>query len=166
MTGNWIRSALCVAAILGIAVLSAAAQQSSPARVLLIDETKTFLSTMRVAGLVGALRGTGVLQVDVRLADVGSGFDDPLAGVEQPPDLIPYPIAVIVTRGVDSGVFPYVWILSGDVQAMLPGDRTALDVVTQVVSQVFAGVGTPVGVYEDLYPALLWALYVQEGWMD
>jgi hypothetical protein len=48
---------------------------------------------------------------------------------------------------------------------MSPGGRMALDVLTQIAGGVFAGIGTPLGAYDDLFPALLWALYVQEGWM-
>jgi hypothetical protein len=164
MVRVWRRRIVLLGLILG-AGLAVFGQPTDAARVLLIDETKTFLSTMRVAALVGALRGTGLVAVDVRLADVESGFDDPLSGVEPPSDLVPYTISIVVTRGVDTGVFPYVWILNGTVEELDPQDRGALAAVTQIVAQVFFGIGTPLGVYDDLYPALLWASYVNEGWM-
>ena len=37
---------------------------------------------------------------------------------------------------------------------------------SQVLDQVFQGIGETVDVSEDLWPGLLAALYLQEGWLQ
>lgn len=144
-------------------IVSNAQQATAGISLLLIDETKTFLSTMRVAGFVGALRAMATFQVDVRLVDVSSGFDDPLDGLEADPGVEPYSIVVIVSRGIDDGSAPYIWILSQAPDGLPLA--AALGAVRQTASAVFEGIAVPVGVYDDLFPALLREVYVLRGWM-
>jgi len=162
-------------ALIGLLVVggafSAAAQDAAiagpipdPVRILVLDETKTFLSTMRVAGVVGGLRQLPFVEVDVRLADVESSWDDPLAGEALPEDTAPYEIIVIVPRGIDNASIGFVWIVTAGLREVAPAVAQAVEIVSQIVDGAFAGIATGVDVSEDLYPGLLWALYVNEGW--
>ena len=72
-------------------------------RLLIVDETKTLLSTMRVGGLVGVLKASGLFVVDVRFADAESSWDDPLAGEARGSDLEPYDLLLVIPRGIDDG---------------------------------------------------------------
>jgi hypothetical protein len=147
-------------------VASAAAQGvPAPVRVLVVDETKTFLSTIRVAGLVGALKQLPLFEVEVRLADVDSGWDDPLVGERLPADVAPYDAIVIVSRGVDDGSIPWIWLVTGRIDALAPQVRAGFDAISQVVDQVFAGIGEAIDVSDDLWPGLLWAAYSKQGWI-
>jgi len=110
-----VRLALAIALI---AALNAPVQAG--VRVLVVDETKTLASTMRVAGLVGALRGTGLFDVSHRLADVESSWDDPLAGSEPPPDEAPQDLILIVPRGIDDGSADWIWIASNGLFSLPP----------------------------------------------
>ena len=145
----------------GLAGLSQSAPE--PTRVLVVDETKTFLSTMRVAGLVGALRQVGLFDVSVALGDVNSNYDDPLAGQEPPAD--PYDVILILPRGLDNGSIDTVWVVSNGLDLLLPPVRAGVDVISQVAEQVFADLAEAVNVYEDLFPAFLWGLYSVKGWV-
>jgi len=133
-------------------------------RVLIVDETKTLAATMRVAGLVGGLKGAGPFDVSYRVADVVSSWDDPLFGV-QPSDDAPYDLVVIVSRGIDDGTSDWVWILSDGLSPLPPIVRTGIGMIGAIVDRVFGGRVRALGVYDDFLLPFLSALYVNEGWL-
>ena len=132
-------------------------------RLLLIDETKTIASTMRIVALVKGLRGVGGVEVDVRLADVASAYDDPLADVD--PEGEPYDIVLIIPRGIDDGSVDFIWLVSLWLDGLAPHVRAGAEVVTGFVDQIFDGVATTLDVYDDLFAGFLWALYEKKGWV-
>jgi hypothetical protein len=134
-------------------------------RVLVVDETKTFASTMRVAGLVGALRSIGQFDVGVVLADVVGSYDDPLADRTPEEGEQPYDLIVILPRGLDDGSMSRIWVVSAGLSSLPPIVTASLDVLTGVLDQVFTGIGEAIDVSEDLWPCLLWATYSLKGWI-
>ncbi|MFC2105198.1 hypothetical protein ACFLS0_00320 [Candidatus Bipolaricaulota bacterium] len=135
-------------------------------RLLLIDETKTFTSTMKVAGTIGALRQMGLFDVSVRLADVDTDYDDPLAEAAPEPDQNPYDLILILPRGLDTKTDVGIWLVSNGFDSLSPSLRGAVDLISNVVDQVFAGSGQTIDVCEDLWPGFLWAAYVSKGWIQ
>ena len=163
MTKRIVQATLVALMVLSVGL--AGASQSSPGRisVLVVDETKTFLSTMRVAGLVGALRQVGIFDVSVALGDVTTSYDDPLAGQEPPAD--PYDLLLILPRGLDDGSIGSIWVVSNGLDLLPAPVRASVDVVSQIAEQVFADLAKAVDVHEDLFPAFLWGLYSVKGWV-
>jgi len=148
------------------AALAASAQPApEPIRVLVVDETKTFDSTMRVAGLVGALRLVGLFDVGVALADVASSYDDPLAGREPDEGGELYDLIVVLPRGLDDGSIRQIWIVSAGLDDLSPSVAAGLGIASGIVDRVFAGIGEATDVTEDLWPCLLWAVYSTNGWV-
>ncbi len=147
------------------ALVASAQPEGGAIRVLVVDETKTFASTMRVAGLVGGLRSVGLFDVGVALADVTSSYDDPLADREPEPGADPYDLIVVLPRGLDDGSVRQIWIVSAGLSALPPGAVASLSLLTGIVDQVFAGIGEATDVSEDLWPCLLWATYAMNGWI-
>ena len=146
--------------------LGVLAQEAPPlVRVLVVDETKTFNSTMRVAGLVGALRAVGLFDVGVTLADVASSYDDPLADRMPEEGEDSYDLIFVLPLGLDDGSIGQIWIVSAGLSSLSPAVRTALDIAAGIVDQVFAGIGEAIDVSEDLWPCLLWAVYETKGWI-
>ncbi len=146
--------------------LIAVGQELPPGiRILLVDETKTFTSTMKVAGTIGALRQMGLFDVSVRLADVETDYDDPLAGAVPEPGQDPFDLILILPRGLDTKTNVSIWLVSNGLDLLSPFVRGAVDLVSNVVDQVFAGSGQTIDVSEDLWPGFLWAVYVSKGWM-
>ena len=96
MKGSRFARALALVIAVVVAVSGVALAQAG-VRVLVVDETKTFASTMRVAGLVGILKGMGPFAVSYRPVDVSSSLGDPLSG--ESPDGAPYDLIVIVPLG-------------------------------------------------------------------
>ena len=151
--------------VVATALVASAQPEAEPVRVLVVDETKTFNSTMRVAGLVGALRSVGMFDVGVALADVTSSYDDALADREPEEEGKLYDLIVILPRGLDDGSIRQIWIVSGGLDALSPSVAAGLDVVAGVIDQVFAEIGEATDVSEDLWPCLLWAIYSTNGWV-
>ena len=141
-------------------------QEVPPAiRVLLVDETKTFTSTMKVAGTIGALRQMGLFDVSVRLAEVETDYSDPLAGIAPEPDQEPFDLILILPRGLDTRASVSIWLVSDGFNGLSPFARGAVELVSNIVDQVFAGSGQTIDVSEDLWPGFLQATYVMKGWM-
>jgi hypothetical protein len=156
---------MLVALLTAIPLLSLSQEMAPLVRVLVVDETKTFASTMRVAGLVGALRSVGLFDVGVALADVTSSYDDPLADKDPGEAEEAYDLIVILPRGLDDGSMNQIWIVSAGLSSLPPIVTTALELLTGIVDQVFAGAGEAIDVSEDLWPCLLWAAHSTKGWI-
>jgi len=156
--------------LIGVLVLMGAtaawAQEASPAiRVLLIDETKTFTSTMKVAATIGALRQTGLLDVSVRLSDETNDYADPLEGIARNAEEAPFDLILILPRGLDTKTGVSIWLISDGLEIVSPGERAAVEAISGVVDMVFEGSGATVDVSEDLWPGLLGATYRSKGWL-
>lgn len=149
----------------GLAATAQALGGVEPVRLLVIDETKTFLSTMRVAGLVGALKGAGLFAVDVRFATVEKSWTDPLAGEAPDADSVPYDVVLVIPRGIDDGTADWVWILSDGPSDLGPLAAGGIEMIREVVGLVFEGAVRPTGVHDDLLLGLLYEIYVAKGWM-
>lgn len=157
---------LFIGALLVGATLMAGAQEAPPSvRLLLIDETKTFTSTMKVAGTIGALRQFGLFDVSVRLGDEESDYEDPLLGALPEPGHEPFDLILILPRGLDTKTNVGIWLVSEWIDYLSPAVRGAIDVVSTVVDQVFAGSGQTIDVSEDLWPNFFWSAYASKGWM-
>lgn len=154
------------ALLLGWTVMAAGQELPPSIRILLIDETKTFTSTMKVAGTIGALRQMGLFEVSVRLSDVDDDYADPLAGIAPEPGQDPFDLILILPRGLDTKTNVSIWLVSDWVGSLSPFVRGAIDLISNVVDQVFAGSGQTIDVSEDLWPDFLWAVYVKKGWTE
>ncbi len=156
---------MLVALAMAIPLISLSQDAPPLVRVLVVDETKTFASTMRVAGLVGGLRSVGLFDVGVALADVASSYDDPLADRSLEEGEEPHDLIVILPRGLDDGSVRQIWLVSAGLSSLSPSVTASLDVLTGILDQVFAGIGEAIDVSEDLWPCLLWAVYSTKGWI-
>ncbi|MFC2078024.1 hypothetical protein ACFLTM_04370 [Candidatus Bipolaricaulota bacterium] len=167
---NNVRNRLALILAMTILTIGVAANgQPEPAgasvRLLVVDETKTFLSTMRVGGLVGALKATGLFHVDIRFADVEAEWDDPLAGMTPEPDLEPYDVILVIPQGIDDASVDWLWLLSDGPANLPPPILGGVELIEQILNQVFEGNVRTLGVYDDLLIGCLYGLYVMEGWM-
>jgi hypothetical protein len=158
---------LCLIGILVVlGGVNALAQGQAPvARLLLIDGTKTFTSTMKVAGAIGALRQTGILDVSVRLSEGVSDFGDPLEGIDPDAGDDPFDFILILPRGLDTQSGVSIWLVSHGLDALSPFVRGAVDLVSNIVDLVFEGSGKTIDVSEDLWPGFLAATYDLRGWL-
>ncbi len=134
----------------------------APFRVLLVDETKTFASTMRVGALAGVLKKTGVVDLDVKMIDVESSYVDPLAGLPLPER--PYDLILIVPAGIDDATVAQIWLVSRYYEQTTP-QYVLLTGLSEIADQVFQGSTVATDVSEDLWPAGYASFYLMEGWL-
>lgn len=156
-----------VFATAGVGTVGAADTEIVPAapptiRILVIDGTKTFTSTMRTAAIISMLRQMELFEVAVQLADVETDFEDPLAG--KTPDHDPFDLILILPRGLDTKTNVSIWLVSNGLDSLPAFVRGAVELVSNVVDQAFAGAGQTIDVSEDLWPGFLWAVYLSKGW--
>ena len=156
---------LALLTLLMLASVQAFAQQSMPQmklRLLLVDETKTFASTMRVGALAGVLKNTGMVDLSVKMVDVDSSYADPLAGLEVSEQ--PYDLVLIIPKGIDDASISQIWLVSEYYSSLTP-QYALLVGLSEIVDQVFQGLATATDVSEDLWPAAYGALYHEQGWL-
>ena len=163
---------VCLMGILSVGMGMYAQEMAAPAseglgaiRILVVDETKTFLSTMRVAGIVGTLKQMPGFEVDVQFEDAATTLADPLADTLPSEEAVGYDIVVIIPRGIDDASIGWIWIVSDWLPALPPQLQAGVAILSQVIDQVFADVATGIDVTEDLYPNILWSEYVVKGWI-
>ena len=137
---------------------------ASPLRLLLVDGTKTFASTARVGALAGAVRSTGMFDLDVRFSSETCPYDDPLACEVDIP-ATPYDVVVIIPRGIDDGTASTVWLVTGILPWTSPEGWPAVAAVGGMIDQVFAGLASAVDPSADLWPAFAASLYQAQGWL-
>ncbi len=153
--------------VLSIIAMSAAAQQGptqhGKVKLLLVDETKTFSSTMRVGALAGFLKKSGEFDVTVKMVDVPSSYVDPLAG--KPPADSPYNVILIIPKGIDDGSINQIWLITRGFNDLSPQMMRAIKVLSTVIDKVFSGLAQATNVNQDLFPGFFSALYVKKGWL-
>ena len=162
----WIALAIVAVLGLGIAGFAQSAATNDPsaaiARVLLIDETRTFAATMRVGALAGALRQAGV-DLEVRLETVPTSYIDPLAEADAPDE--PFDLVLLIPMGIEDGSAREVWMLYSRATAMSADSHATLEPLRALLAAVFDGVASPVGVADDLWVAGLASLYEARKWL-
>jgi len=146
-----------------LCILFGAACAAEPYRVLLVDGTKTLEATLRVGGLVKAIRQSGLAEVSVAFTDEESPYADPLAGKLAP--ALPYDIIIIVPRGIGDGTSNVVWLLVGGSPFASPAASAALAALGSGMNLVFGEGIRGLGPLDDLWATLTAALYVTEGWL-
>ena len=149
-------------------LVAAAADGDAPSgslyRVLVIDGTKTLMSTMRVVGLAGGIRQSGVADVTMTLAEDLGPFDDPLR--DRPRPDMPFDLILIVPRGIDDGTASRIWILVAGNPRENPLIAQAIELLRAGIGRAFAGIAFAVTPLDDLWAALTASFYVLEGWLQ
>jgi hypothetical protein len=136
---------------------------AAPFRVLLVDCTTTLESTLRVGGLAGGIRQSGLAELTVLFSDAASPYGDPLAG--RPLPAVPFDLIIVVPRGVGDGTASVVWLLVAGNPAGNPTASSALELLSAGMGAVFGNGVSGVGPLQDLWVALTASLYVAEGWL-
>lgn len=153
----WVAIAACCL------VLGTASGVAASYRVLIVDGTKTLEATLRVGGLAGAIRQSGLAEVSVLFTDAASPYDDPLAGRSAPAE--PYDLVLIIPRGVGDGSADVVWVLVGNAVAASPDLASSFTLLSSGIGMAFAGAAHAQSPLDDLWALFTSALYVAEGWL-
>jgi len=159
--------ALLLLLLVPMASQALAQGEVSTAKLLLVDETKTFASTMRVAALAKTIRDFegAPLELTVRLAAVDSSYDDPLAGATLAAEA-PFHIIIVIPRGIDDGSIHQVWILTTLSSSPPTPLWEGVELLGMLIDAVFEGIATAADPMDDLWPAMLSAGYAAQGWLE
>ncbi len=157
------RTAWIVVAISCCLVVGAVSVAAASYRVLLVDGTKTLEATLRVGGLAGAIRQSGLAEVSVIFSDATSPFADPLAGQLLP--TTPFDLIIVIPRGVGDGTADVVWLLIAGSPGANPTASSALSLLRSGMGLVFGSGVRALGPLDDLWATLTASLYAAEGWL-
>ncbi|MFQ6118157.1 MAG: hypothetical protein ACE5LQ_07805 [Candidatus Bipolaricaulia bacterium] len=168
--GSWQRllAVLVLALLLSIggSVIGGFAQDQGQGeerfKLLIVDETRTFSSSMRVEVLARALIRTELFDLSAKIIEVSSSFDDPLQGEE--PDQ-QYDVILIVPAGIDDGTVKQIWVVTQPFTEISEELRDAVATVKQAANGIFRGAAEAVDVTEDLLPGYFAAIFIKEGWL-
>ncbi len=147
----------------GLRALGQGAEGTSPPfQLLIVDETQTFGSTIRLQVLASLLNKTKGFELTAKFVRVESSFDDPLQG-EEPEQR--YDIVLIIPKGVDDGTMRQLWLATRPWVELPEGLRSAVEQLKAIANEVFRGAAVAVDGTEDLIPAYFAALFMREGWL-
>lgn len=151
--------------VIGLGTLSGLGQQAEHLQrfnLLIVDETRTFSSSMRVEVLARALKRTELFDLAARIVKVDSSFVDPLQ--DEVPDK-PYDIILVIPWGIDDGTVKQLWVITRPFTEISEELRGAVTVVKEIANGIFHGVAEAVDVTEDLIPGYFAAILIWEGWL-
>ncbi|MFP4135728.1 MAG: hypothetical protein ACLFN7_01830 [Candidatus Acetothermia bacterium] len=139
------------------------AEAENPYRLLVVDGTRSLELSMRVQGLVSALKKREGLEVDAQTLKTEDPTLNPLKGMEEET----YDLVMIVPPTIETGSIEQVWLVTRPL-SQIPleqkqGALAQLDQLKKAVSQAFEDKVTPVGVNDDLIPAYFSSLLLREG---
>lgn len=153
--------------IVGWGVIRSQAQEESQAEtkkytLLIIDETRTLSTSMRVEILARALNQTELFDLSAQIAVVDTGFENPLQ------DAIPdrrYDIILIIPRTIEHGTVRQLWIITRPHSEISPHLNAAIASLKEIADAVFADIAKAVDVTEDLVPGFFAAFFIKEEWL-
>jgi len=153
--------------IVGWGVLSGYAQEESPAetercRLLIVDETRTIGSSLRVEVLARALNQTGLFDLSAQIVAVDTGFENPLQDAVPDRD---YNIILIIPRAIEHGTVKQLWVITRSFTEISPQLCAVIACLKETANAVFANVAEAIDVTEDLIPGFFAALFIKEEWL-
>jgi len=150
--------------LIGGAVIAVLGQEEGPQKfnLLIVDETRTFGSSIRVEVFARAIKRTELFDLSAKIIDVSSSYDDPLQGEE--PDKR-YDVVLIVPTGIDDGTVKQIWIATRPFPEISEELRGAVGTIKEMANGIFRGAAKAVDVTDDLIPGYFATLFIKEGWL-
>ena len=159
-----------VAILLGLSFCSGWQTAGSPAEaltpkveLLLVDETQTLQASILVQILAQTLKSTGLFQMDAKVANVRSSFDDPLG---PNPTEKRYELILVVPRGLEDGTLRQLWIVTPPITPATRSQLVAtIEMIKTLIAQGTQGRLEAVGIMDDIAPAWFAAIFIRHGWL-
>ena len=139
--------------------------QAAPQKVelLLVDETRTLQASILVQILAQTLNATGLFNLQAKIVNVQSSFDDPLG--PNPTDK-QYELILIIPRGLEDGSLQELWLVTQPITfGTRPELLTAIQTIKTLIAQGTAGRLKAIGVMDDMLPAWFGAIFTWHGWL-
>lgn len=156
--------ALMALVLFGLSGPGVAEADEAKLDLLIVDETKTFEASLLVNMAAGALKQTGMFNVEAEFVDVNSSFDDPL-GPNDGENV--YDVIAIVPRALEQRELMQLWLATCP---YLPGGpdqlRRGVQTIQHLVAEQSRGVLTALGVHDDAVPGLFATIFANHGWLS
>ncbi|OGF56161.1 MAG: hypothetical protein A2Z21_10490 [Candidatus Fraserbacteria bacterium RBG_16_55_9] len=144
---------------------SVASQADAPkVQLLLVDETQTLQASILVQVLAQTLIRTGLFELQAKIVNVQSSFDDPLG--PNPTDK-QYELILIIPRGLEDGSLREIWMVTKPITfGTRPELLTAIQTIKSLIEQGTEGRLKAIGVMDDFAPAWFAAIFAWHGWLQ
>ncbi len=156
------RLGLCTLAALGLLVSEGSAQ-SSKVDLLLVDETQTLQASLMVQIYARALQESGLFNLEAKIVQVKSSYDDPL-GVNSTDKK--YELIVIVPRGIEDGSVLSIWLITKPIGPQTrPELLQALQLIRERIAQGSGGLFKALTVMDDGALGIFSTVFEHHGWL-
>lgn len=165
MKNKYLITFALIAIVFSFAATGSAEGQMENPKLLVIDESKSFEISMRVQGLVSAIKNREDLnlEIEAKMIRVNSPTENPL---KEKPEA-QYDAVIIVPNTISSGRIEQIWIatrpFSKMPQALRAQARSMMTQMKKGIDQAFSGKAKAVGVNDDVIPAYFSTLFLREG---
>lgn len=130
---------------------------------LLVDETHTLQASILVQILAQTLNRTDLFQMEAKVVQVRSSFDDPLGPNVSEKQ---YEMILVIPRGLEDGSLRQLWIATRPITHQTrPELMAAMETVKSLIAQGSGGLLEAVGVMDDALPAWFAAIFLWHGWL-
>ncbi len=139
------------------------AQQSERFKLLVVDETQSIETSMRVQGFVGALKQRSEVEVVTRMAKPDEPTENPI----KDPQNLTVDAVLIFPHTIETGRINQVWIVTRPYSAIpVKARKETANMMKRLkdgIEQAFSGKVNAVGVDDDVIPAYFSTLFLREG---
>jgi len=158
---------LVILAVIGLMFsfmsISQAQQPGEQFKLLVVDETESIESSMRVQGFVGALKQRPEVEIITRMFKPDEPTDNPIEKTEN----LEVDAVLIFPHTIDTGMVNQVWIVTRPYSAIpVEARKETANMMEQLkdgIEQAFSGKVNAVGVDDDVIPAYFSTLFLREG---
>lgn len=147
----------------GLIAVPGAGNEAAGSKLLIVDETESMETSMRVQGFVGAIKSRSDVEVLTRMFKTDNPTANPLKDSEN----LMVDAVVIVPSSIETGKVKQVWIVTRPFSAV-PLEMRAemmgmMDQLKEGIEKAFSGQVNAVGVNDDVIPAYFSTLFLREG---
>jgi hypothetical protein len=148
---------------IGLTAMADSGNEAEKSRLLIVDETESMETSMRVQGFVGAIKNMSDVAVLTRVVKTENPTANPL---EDSKDL-KVDAVVIVPSTIETGKIKQVWIATRPYSAVpLKMRKETMSMMRKLkngIEKAFSGQVNAVGVNDDVIPAYFSTLFLREG---
>ena len=149
--------------ISSFAVVSAGQGSFEESTILIVDETQSIETSMRVQGFVGALKQRSEVEIITKMFKPEHPTDNPI----QNPEDYSADAVIIFPQTIETGIVNQVWVATRPYSAipveMRVQTRGMMKQLKDGIEQAFSGKVNAVGVDDDVIPAYFSTLFLREG---
>lgn len=152
-----------LALLVGFTAVSGAGNEAAGSKLLIVDETESMETSMRVQGFVGAIKSRSDVEVLTRMVKTDHPTANPLKDSED----LKVDAVIIVPSTIETGKIKQVWIVTRPYSAIpLEMRAETMGMMKQLkegIEKAFSGKVNAVGVNDDVIPAYFSTLFLREG---